>query len=173
MMGRKVIELYGSNASWEDINGLARRAIEQNWFPEAAEKGVLAYVKARLRGMARKRNSETGLPELASIEVPFGEEGEIKRVYKQLSMFAPEDYEQVCKYHSQQVDHHISLVKAYAEDCYRRYGVAPTILTEQVSMVFTEPPKPSIPDIKEKREMYEEYLADISEDQTQKPTGTE
>lgn len=94
-----------------------------NWFPEAEEKAMLAYVKSRLRMMARRKNPKTGLPELASVEVPCDEDGRFERVYKQLSCFDPEDYRQVCSYHSEQARHHRRLAKAYADDCRRRFGI--------------------------------------------------
>lgn len=107
-----------------------------NWFPEAEEKAMLAYVKSRLRMMARRKNPKTGLPELASVEVPCDEDGRFERVYKQLSCFDPEDYRQVCSYHSEQARHHRRLAKAYADDCRRRFGIQIAIEIEDSTVVL-------------------------------------
>jgi hypothetical protein len=111
------------NLGWVDINELTIRAIKENWFPEAQQKGIEAYVKARIRVMARHKKSGSELPELASIEIVDNETREAKRVYKQLALFTVNDYRQAIVYHRNQVKHHTNMAKAFADDCYEKFGV--------------------------------------------------
>lgn len=131
-MGKEI--LYGQG-TWEEINDLAMRAYKENWFPEAAEKGALAYIKSCLRRMAKKRDPITKLPILASIEIAdSASPTATKRVYKQLSLFDIADYEQVCGYHYQQAEHHRSMATAYSDDCYKKYGIR--LIYEQINFGF-------------------------------------
>jgi hypothetical protein len=111
-----------TDRGWGDIDEMARKAIAENWFPESAEKGTLAYVKARIRALAMQKNKETGLPVLGSIEVPNEEGKRAQRFYKQLPLFGVEDYSSVINYHRQKANHHGEMVKAYAQDCKKRFG---------------------------------------------------
>jgi hypothetical protein len=105
------------------IDEMAAVAVHENWFPEAKEIGPEVYVKMRLRQMASKKDPETGLPLLGSIVVVDEKTGKKEQRYKQLSLFEPEDYIVVCKYHNKMSGHHKRMAKAYAEDCYKRFGV--------------------------------------------------
>jgi hypothetical protein len=119
-MARKLEVL--AESGWGDIEEMAQKAIDENWFPEAAEKGTMAYVKARLRMMANKKAKETGLPLMGSITV-LDKNKKPKKLYKQPALFDVQDYREACDFHRKRSKHHDKVAKAYAEDCYKRYGV--------------------------------------------------
>jgi hypothetical protein len=118
-----LLDNIGERRWGNKIEEMVAVAMTENWFPEAEEIGPEAYVKMRLRQMASKKDPETGLPLLGSIVVIDKQTGKKERRYKQPPLFAPEDFMVVCKYHNNMSGHHKRLAKAYAEDCYKRYGV--------------------------------------------------
>jgi hypothetical protein len=108
---------------WDDIDAIAKHAITENWFPEAEKVALLQYIKSRLRPILNQKDPSTGLPVHMSVVAKDLLTGKKKRVYKQLSLFTIDDYQEAFRYHRARGVHHQKILKALIDDCQKRLGV--------------------------------------------------
>lgn len=103
-------------SKWETIDELLN-AVDK--VPEFWEKVLSAdtdtkFRKQILRQWVRKIKTKEGYPLYASIKTT-DEQGNVKQVYKQETLFDMSDYQQAAVYHGKAVVHHAQLAAHYAK----------------------------------------------------------
>jgi hypothetical protein len=109
---------------WANIDDIFQRALDDGRIFDHQDyvRAFERAAKAELRKVMRDAKDENGEPIFASIE-RMTEEGEKERIYKQETLFNPDDYKQTVKYFGGLSRKAWKEMQRYRDNCHKRYGI--------------------------------------------------
>lgn len=121
------------SGDWATIDDLINQLDQHDyWDTDFYTKVLDQAKKAHARRMIKQVKDAEGWPVFASVKTQDAD-GTTVRVYKQESLFDPDDYFQVVNYHHGVAQHHLTMAHGYAVRANTRYGMQLPMLEEEMS----------------------------------------